>query len=31
MIPRLQVEVSVPRACYDVLHDYHGVTRGCSR
>jgi hypothetical protein len=27
MIPRLQVEVSVPRACYEALHDYHTVTR----
>lgn len=27
MIPRLQVEVSIPRACYDACHDYHGVTR----
>lgn len=27
MIPRLQVEVSVPHAVYDALGDYHGVTR----
>jgi hypothetical protein len=27
MIPRLQVEVSVPRACYETLGDYHAVTR----
>jgi hypothetical protein len=26
MIPRLQVEISVPRAVYDVLHTYHAVT-----
>jgi hypothetical protein len=25
MTPRLQVEVSVPRACYYQLHDYHAI------
>ena len=25
MIPRLQVEVSVPRSCYDTLGDYHAI------
>jgi hypothetical protein len=25
MIPRLQVEVSVPRACYEALGDYHAI------
>jgi hypothetical protein len=27
MIPRLQVEVSVPRAVYDALGDYHAIRR----
>jgi hypothetical protein len=25
MIPRLQVDVSVPRACYDALGDSHAI------